>query len=214
MQKPATVTPRDRSGVIVDLGVRTNIKALLVILQDESGAFVEAGSAAMLDRTEQPIVFGYDGQAYVTGLDAQNRLVVDQPAIGAPPPIVFLSLPLTTTTVHVPIYARILANQQTKAGGAYLSTFAGTQNPTQAGFTVQANVNRPCDVTAEGINFGNHGLITSNVDAAGKLLVTCTQTLPYAISMNGGLSDALPAQRKITRSAAPGREARYFATRP
>ena len=78
----ATVTPRDRSGVIVDLGVRTNIKALLVILQDESGAFVEAGSAAILDGTEQPIVVGYDGQAYVTGLDAQNRLVVDQPSKG------------------------------------------------------------------------------------------------------------------------------------
>jgi len=146
---------------------------------------------------------------------------VDQPVIGAPPPIDFLSLPLTTTTVHVPIYARILANQQTKAGGAYLSTFAGaetrftyasyvlvpqscaamTQNPTQVGFSVQANVNRTCDVTAEGINFGNHGLITSNVDAAGKLLVTCTQTLPYAISLNGGLSNALPEQRKMTKGA-------------
>jgi outer membrane usher protein len=78
----AFVTPRDRSGVVIDLGVRTDVKALLVILQDESGAFVEAGSSAMLDGAEQRIVVGYDGQAYLTGLDTNNRLIVDQPSKG------------------------------------------------------------------------------------------------------------------------------------
>lgn len=185
---------------------------------------IGAGSGGLNGSARQMI--GPSGQALGFQLyqDAGRTIPwgsVDQPTIGAPPPIDFLSLPLTTTTVHVPIYARILASQQSAAGGAYLATFAGaqtrfsyasyllfpqscaamTQNPTQVNFDVQANVNRTCDVTAQGINFGSHGLITSNVDAAGQLSVICTLTLPYSISLNGGLSNALPTQRKMTKGA-------------
>lgn len=144
---------------------------------------------------------------------------VDLPSVGAGPQIDILALPLTTTTVRVPIFARLLANQQSAAGGAYISTFGAgqtriaytsyilnppacssiTQNATQVAFIVQANVNRTCDVVAQGINFGSRGLIATDVDATGKLTVTCTPTLAYSIALNGGLSNAAPTQRKMIR---------------
>ncbi|KAB1082374.1 spore coat protein U domain-containing protein [Neorhizobium galegae] len=144
---------------------------------------------------------------------------VTQTALGSPPPIDILLLPLTTTNTQVSLYARLNANQQTALGGSYLSTFAGaetrfnyqgytllapactavTQNPTQPSFTVQAFVNRTCNVTAQGINFGARGVIASRVDSTGQLAVTCTQNLPYAIALDGGISNGTATARKMRK---------------
>ncbi|MGN7964212.1 Csu type fimbrial protein [Brucella sp. 22210] len=143
---------------------------------------------------------------------------VTNTALGSPPPIDMTLLPLTSTTATRTIYGRILSGQAATPGGAYLSTFSGAQtrfnyasyllvapactamtdNPTQPTFNVTANVDRTCTVSATSINFGNHGVLTSNVDATGALSVSCTTNLPYSVSLNGGLSNTTPTQRRMT----------------
>lgn len=146
---------------------------------------------------------------------------VTSTALGSPPPIDMTLLPLTNTTATRTIYGRILSGQAATPGGAYLSTFSGaqtrfnyvsyllvapactavTENPTQPSFNVAANVDRTCTVSATTINFGNRGVLTTNVDATGTLSVSCTTNLPYSVSLNGGLSNATPTQRRMTLGA-------------
>lgn len=116
------------------------------------------------------------------------------------------------------IYGRILGSQASKLAGTYLSMFSGGQarinyvryllgapdcstvadNPIQPSFNVQAIVNRSCTVSASPLNFGTHSAMTSNIDANGALTINCTLGLPYSISLNGGLSNAQPTQRRMT----------------
>ncbi len=71
-------------------------------------------------------------------------------------------------------------------------------NPIQPSFNVQAIVNRSCTVSASPLNFGTHSAMTSHIDANGALTINCTLGLPYSISLNGGLSNAQPTQRRMT----------------
>lgn len=130
----------------------------------------------------------------------------------------FLLLPLSSFSRSQTIYGRILANQNTATGGSYLSSFSGTQarvnwttyditppacstviqNQIYPAFNVQSFVDRTCSLTSENINFGSRGLLKSQVDAAGRVSVSCTSGLPFNISLNGGLANALPTQRKMS----------------
>ena len=78
----AVVVPRERSGVVVDLGVRTGNKSRLVTLVDENGGFVEAGASATIDGSGTAAVVGYDGQAYLTKAATGQQILVDQPSKG------------------------------------------------------------------------------------------------------------------------------------
>lgn len=71
--------PRDRAGAYVDFAVSANPAAALVTLVTPGGGYVAPGSAAVLAATGQRFAVGYDGQTYVKGLAAQNRLVVTSP---------------------------------------------------------------------------------------------------------------------------------------
>lgn len=145
----------------------------------------------------------------------------DVPTLGTPPPLDMLLLPLTNNSASLTIYGRILPNQQSALGGPYQSSFAGAEakftyttytvfapacstvadNPTQVSFSALANVDRTCNVTAQDINFGIHGLLNAQLDAGGGLLVTCTSGLPYTVSLNGGISGAAPTQRKMVKGS-------------
>lgn len=74
--------PADRSGAVVKFDVETHAQAALVVLRDETGAFVETGSSGTLEGGSEEFVVGYDGQAYISGLGKQNRIVVEQPSRG------------------------------------------------------------------------------------------------------------------------------------
>jgi spore coat protein U-like protein len=140
------------------------------------------------------------------------------PSLGAPHTFDFALLPLSTFTASRTIHARILPNQQTVPGGAYSSAFTGgdvrvnwgtytlippscsslTQNPSSPSFAIQSFVDRTCSVSAQNLDFGRHGLLKNRIDAASQLAVSCTSGLPFAISLNGGLTNAAPAERKMT----------------
>jgi outer membrane usher protein len=68
--------PADRSGVIVPFGVKTDIKAAVVILARKDGKPIAPGTEGRLDGASEPFVVGCDGRAYVKGLHAANTVVV------------------------------------------------------------------------------------------------------------------------------------------
>ena len=70
------VTPAYRSGVRVDLAIRDNRNAAVLVLSRPDGTLVEAGARGQLEGGADFVV-GYDGRAYVTGLAHKNTIVVD-----------------------------------------------------------------------------------------------------------------------------------------
>jgi outer membrane usher protein len=76
-QTSILVRPPDRSGVAVDFHIR-KVQAALLKLQDRNSQPVPLGSVAKVEGAEdQPV--GYDGETYVTGLKATNRMEVVLP---------------------------------------------------------------------------------------------------------------------------------------
>jgi outer membrane usher protein len=72
------VAPADRSGVLVDFGVRTDTNSALVVFTHSDGSFVPVGSSGKRDSGDEFIV-GYDGQAFLKKLAAQNAVVIETP---------------------------------------------------------------------------------------------------------------------------------------
>jgi spore coat protein U-like protein len=119
------------------------------------------------------------------------------------------------STTPVTVYGRFLAAQQTVIAGAYSATL--TANPfiqygnktvstcptggktASTSSSATATVVSSCNVNATNINFGSIGLLTGNTDAQGTLAIQCNSTLPYTVSLDGGLSGAAdPTQRKMS----------------
>ncbi len=71
------VVPADRSGVRVDFGINTDVKAAVVILSDKAGNFIVPGVRGHLEGAKEAFVVGYDGRAYVKGLGAANSVAID-----------------------------------------------------------------------------------------------------------------------------------------
>jgi outer membrane usher protein len=67
------VVPARRSGVAVDFGGQPKAAAL-VVLQDQTGAFLPPGAVVSLRGTGSSFVLGYDGEVWIDGLEAQNRI--------------------------------------------------------------------------------------------------------------------------------------------
>ena len=70
-----TVVPADRTGVKVSFGTQARGGTAIVELKDSAGSHVEVGSEGRLESGETFLV-GYDGEAFVTGLQAHNRITV------------------------------------------------------------------------------------------------------------------------------------------
>ncbi|AMY04313.1 fimbria/pilus outer membrane usher protein [Mesorhizobium ciceri] len=78
---PATkevVMPADRSGVVVKFGVSEAPEAAVVTLVDSTGTPLEAGLKGRMEAGSEEFVIGYDGEAYIRGLSAQNTVVIDR----------------------------------------------------------------------------------------------------------------------------------------
>ncbi len=76
-QTSLMVRPPDRSGIVVDFHIR-KVNGALVKLQDGKGGVIPLGAIAKIaGEADQPV--GYDGEAYVTGLKATNRMEVVLP---------------------------------------------------------------------------------------------------------------------------------------
>ncbi len=130
-----------------------------------------------------------------------------------------LTLPATQTFT---VYGRIGAAQAGAAGGLYTSSFATdasytymqapglgdscttiSSNPGVAPFVVRANVNRTCTVSTTEVNFGSRTSLSSALSAQGALSITCTNALPYTISLGNGLVGTSPTARLMRLQNAP-----------
>lgn len=120
-------------------------------------------------------------------------------------------------------YARLFAGQGLLPPGTYASTLtitvdafwndvksdcapggatAGTVSAAQLASVIYQS---ECRVgTINSIDFGASGFLTSNLDAASSVSVTCTNTTPYRIGLDAGTgAGATTALRKMTRTTAP-----------
>lgn len=70
------VVPADATGLVVDFGVKKDAAAVLLSLTDDTGKFLPEGSEVLLQGSTESFVVGYDGEVYVTGAAAHNRLTV------------------------------------------------------------------------------------------------------------------------------------------
>ncbi len=123
-------------------------------------------------------------------------------------------------SVPVTLYGRIFGGQTSVLSGNYVSNFSGGQIsfPYQVlalfdcnsilgslplfatgSFSVSATVPGNCIVTAQDINFGAHGNLNGNIDAAGQLSVTCTPGKNYTLSLDNGQNGSSPAGRKMRK---------------
>jgi outer membrane usher protein len=69
------IVPADRSGVFADFGIRTGVHSAIVILDGPNGQPLRAG---LRGRTAsgKDFAVGYDGRAFIEGLEAQNTVTV------------------------------------------------------------------------------------------------------------------------------------------
>jgi outer membrane usher protein len=72
----SVIAPPDRSGVKVSFGIKTEVKAAVVILAEKNGKFVAPGSRGRLENSAEVFVVGYDGRAYVRGLADTNTVTI------------------------------------------------------------------------------------------------------------------------------------------
>lgn len=136
------------------------------------------------------------------------------------PPTIDLPLVLGSGDTTRTIYGRVFAGQGSVPPGVYSSMFTAahtdfvyailgvlpcpnlllpqTSHPT---FNVTANVENSCLVSAQNIDFGSHGVLSTNIDAAGELAVTCTPGTNYTVGLDGGLTGGAPTARKMAKGA-------------
>lgn len=69
------------------------------------------------------------------------------------------------------------------AGAFVPNVYAGSKSATfQVTLTVQAD----CSISANPLNFGTTGVISSNIDQQTNLNVTCSTGTPYAVALDAG----------------------------
>jgi outer membrane usher protein len=69
------VRPADRSGVVVKFAL-TQTHGALIVLVDKAGKPLPVGSHAVLESTHEAATVGFDGEAFITGLEEHNMLTV------------------------------------------------------------------------------------------------------------------------------------------
>jgi outer membrane usher protein len=69
------VTPADRSGVLLNFAVRTNVKPAIVVFNGADGKPLPAGARGQIEGGESFAV-GYDGRAYIKDLNPENKVTI------------------------------------------------------------------------------------------------------------------------------------------
>ena len=64
--------PKEKSGVLVDFGIKREAAAAIVIVTDGDGAALPIGTPVTLDGSGEEFITGFDGQVFITGLAAAN----------------------------------------------------------------------------------------------------------------------------------------------
>lgn len=95
------VIPAARSGVVVSFGEKKQGGSALIVFKDENGRVLEMGTLGRIDAASEPFMVGYDGEAFVEGLESRNRLILERPG-GAKCLAEFVFKPETGTQTMLP----------------------------------------------------------------------------------------------------------------
>lgn len=71
------VTPAELTGASVHFGVKPELQSAIVVLRDTEGRPLAPGTEGVVSRTSERFVVGYDGQAYIKDLQAQNEVTME-----------------------------------------------------------------------------------------------------------------------------------------
>lgn len=183
---------------------------------------INTGSASSTDYNPRKLANGATLMSYNLFQDAGYATIWGSHTWGFPPTPPTLEVHLTgggTGSTSATIYAQIPAGQTTLGAGLYSSSFSGSQtavryayrtgaacsaitaNNTQVPFTVQANNNITCTVSANDLNFGAVTSLASNLDVNGSASVTCSNGAAYRVLLDNGLTGTSPTDRKMTLGA-------------
>lgn len=77
-----TITPAEKSGVVVKFGVSPDIGMALLTLKRPDGTVVPVGAEGRLQDSQESFVVGYDGQTFIRGLKAKNSIEIELPDSG------------------------------------------------------------------------------------------------------------------------------------
>ncbi|CAN7433459.1 spore coat U domain-containing protein [Phyllobacterium sp. LjRoot231] len=174
------------------------------------------------------MVSGTNKLNYQLYSDAAHQLVWGSATWGyaARPPAFYVPLSglpgalFGSATSTITMYGTVLTNQTAAAPGTYSSSFGGsaaqfryrwddglgcnisngTQTPPNS-FTVSMVVAKDCTVSAQDIDFGTRGVLSSNVDVNGQVSVACSSTTPYTVALSQGGANAGPVARRMTKGA-------------
>ncbi|NNU82033.1 fimbrial biogenesis outer membrane usher protein [Halovulum dunhuangense] len=72
------VVPARKSGAALKFG-SGSVPSALVVLRDPTGAFLSVGSIVRLEGGDDEFIVGFDGETWIEGLGATNRIVVTTP---------------------------------------------------------------------------------------------------------------------------------------
>nr|WP_244423682.1 spore coat protein U domain-containing protein [Nitratireductor pacificus] len=141
-------------------------------------------------------------------------------AYAARPPSLSLTLGvLGGGSANYTLYAAMPGGQTTVAAGTHLSSFAGADvefryryslgndcsvlsgSVERPGFNISATVASNCLVSTQDVDFGTQGVLGTNVDATGRVSVTCTPGNSYSVGLDGGASGGPPTARLMTKGA-------------
>lgn len=133
------------------------------------------------------------------------------------PPTIDVPLPGGSGSGSRTVYALVNAAQTTLPALTYTSNFNGghtsiaydytsrgncqrinNRNRVRVPFTVTAVNVKTCRVTANNLNFGSVSALSANLDVNGSASVTCTNTTPYRVLLNNGLTGTGPTARRMT----------------
>lgn len=131
------------------------------------------------------------------------NLGLNAAGVGSATVTAFARVPSGQTTLPTGLYSSSFSGGHTLVAYAYTTVgncvAIGATNATQVPFTVQANNAGACTVSATTLDFGQRGVLDGNADASNQISVTCSNSVPYTIGLNGGNAGASdPTQRKMS----------------
>jgi len=87
----------------------------------------------------------------------------------------------------------LLTTALVAAGLAFTTAHAATVTDTMP---VTISIENACEISTAPteLNFGTHGVLSTNVDSLSTISVTCTTDAPYNIGLNGGASGNINAR--------------------
>lgn len=156
--------------------------------------------------------------------DPAHSIVWGSQFFGSPTPVQ-LAITLgnnASTSGTLTLYGRVLGNQTTAVPGAYAddygpgdtaitinevhgnnppATCGGTTSARFGSFVVFASVVPKCTITANPLDFGNVGLLTSAIDATTTLEVQCSDGTPYNVGLNAGQNGGNVDARRMVLGA-------------